>query len=116
VETDTVGPAVEFNWGALPNVHLHIIVPAGAILPANNLSLATRRHGPTSVRLLDIELGIKYRFVRETKHRPMIGTFTMFEIPTGSAARGPGVGKTWYKLPLWVQKSFGHRPPTGVAG
>jgi len=22
VETDTVGPAVEFNWGALPNVHL----------------------------------------------------------------------------------------------
>jgi hypothetical protein len=33
VETDTVGPAVEFNWGALPNVHLHIIVPAAAILP-----------------------------------------------------------------------------------
>src|ERR1035441_2105483 len=31
VETDTVGPAVEFNWGALPNVHLHIIVPAAAI-------------------------------------------------------------------------------------
>ena len=40
VESDTVGPAVEFNWGALPNVHLHIIVPAAAILPANNPSLA----------------------------------------------------------------------------
>ena len=25
VEMDTEGPAVEFNWGALPNVHLHII-------------------------------------------------------------------------------------------
>src|ERR1035441_4789645 len=27
VETDTFGPALEFNWGALPNVHLHIIIP-----------------------------------------------------------------------------------------
>src|SRR6202453_5001074 len=34
VETDTFGPALEFNWGALPNVHLHIIVPAAAIFPA----------------------------------------------------------------------------------
>ncbi|HZL29092.1 MAG TPA: hypothetical protein VFC39_21375, partial [Acidobacteriaceae bacterium] len=31
VETDTVGPGFEFNWGALPNVHLHMIVPAAAI-------------------------------------------------------------------------------------
>ena len=37
----------------------------------------------------------------------MIGTFTMFEIPTGNADKGLGVGRTWYKLPIWVQKSFG---------
>jgi hypothetical protein len=116
VETDTVGPAVEFNWGALPNVHLHIIVPAAAILPANNLSLAPAGTGPRAFGLGDIELGIKYRFVQETKHRPMIGTFTMFEIPTGSAARGLGVGKTWYKLPLWVQKSFGPWTTYGGGG
>jgi len=107
VETDTVGPAVEFNWGALPNVHLHIIVPAVAILPAN---------GPRAFGLGDIELGIKYRFVQETKRRPMIGTFTMFEIPTGSAARGLGVGKTWYKVPLWAQKSFGPWTTYGGGG
>src|SRR5665213_3663272 len=88
VETDTVGPAVEFNWGALPDVHLHIIVPAAAILPANNPSVAPAGAGPRAFGLGDIELGIKYRFVREAKHRPMIGTFTMFEIPTGNAARG----------------------------
>src|ERR1700691_523686 len=40
VEMDTAGPAVEFNWGALPNVHLHIILPLAAILPSNNPSLA----------------------------------------------------------------------------
>ena len=46
----------------------------------------------------------------------MIGTFTMFEIPTGSAARGLGVGKTWYKVPLWVQKSFGPWTTYGGGG
>ena len=107
VETDTFGPAVEFNWGALPDVHLHVIIPAAAVLPANNASFAPSGAGPRAFGLGDMELGIKYRFVHETKHRPMIGTFTMFEIPTGSAARGLGVGKAWYKLPLWAQKSSG---------
>ena len=91
VETDTAGPAVEFNWGALPNVHLHMIVPAAAIFPSN---------APRAFGLGDIELGIKYRFVQEGKNRPMVGTFVMFEMPSGNADKGLGVGKTWYKLPL----------------
>ena len=72
--------------------------------------------GPRAFGLGDIELGIKYRFVQETKHRPMIGTFIMFEVPTGSAARGLGVGETWYKVPLWVQKSFGPWTTYGGGG
>src|SRR5579863_5474433 len=107
IETDTEGPALELNWGALPNVHLHIIVPAASALPATG----ARTYGPG-----DIETGIKYRFVQETKHRPMIGTFTMFELPTGSFDRGLGVGKTWYKLPLWLQKSFGPWTTYGGGG
>jgi hypothetical protein len=108
VETDTAGPAVEFNWGALPNVHLHIIVPAAAIFPSGM--------GPRAFGIGDIELGVKYRFVQETKKRPMIGTFVMFEMPSGDAARGLGVGKTWYKLPIWVQKSSGPWTSYGGAG
>jgi hypothetical protein len=107
-ETDTVAPGLEFNWGALPNVHLHIIVPAVTILPAGS--------DPRAFGLGDIELGIKYRFVQETKHRPMIGTFTMFEMPSGNSARGLGVGRTWYKLPLWAQKSFGPWTTYGGGG
>jgi hypothetical protein len=114
VETDTFAPAIEFNWGAFPNVHLHIIIPGAAIFPANNSAFAPAGVGPRAFGLGDIELGIKYRFVQETKRRPMIGTFTMFEIPTGSAVKGLGVGTTWYKLPLWAQKSFG--PWTTYAG
>jgi hypothetical protein len=113
VEMDASG-ALEFNWGALPNVHLHIIVPLSAVVPSNNPSFAPAGVGPNAVGLGDIETGIKYRFIQETKHRPMVGTFVMFELPTGSAPRGLGVGKTWYKVPLWVQKSSG--PWTAYGG
>lgn len=116
VEMDTSGPAVEFNWGALPNVHLHIIVPLATILPSNNPSFAPAGIGPSAVGLGDIETGIKYRFVQEAKHRPQIGTFVMFELPSGSASRGLGVGKVWYKVPLFAQKSFGPWTTYGGGG
>jgi hypothetical protein len=116
VETDTFGPALEFNWGALPNVHLHIIIPAAAIFPSNNPALAPAGMGPRAFGLGDIELGIKLRFIQETKHRPMIGTFTMIEVPSGNATRGLGVGRTWFKVPLWVQKSFGPWTTYGGGG
>ena len=116
VETDTVGPGFELNWGALPNVHLHIIVPGAAIFPSNNPALAPAGAGPRAFGIGDIELGIKFRFIQESKHRPMVGTFTMFEMPTGNAAKGLGVGKTWYKVPLWAQKSFGPWTTYGGGG
>ena len=42
IENDTEGPAVEFNWGAAPNLHLHIIVPAAAIFPSQGAAAADR--------------------------------------------------------------------------
>ena len=111
-----MGPAIEFNWGALPNVHLHIIVPATAIFPANNPAYEPMGTGSRAFGLGDIETGIKYRFVQETKHRPMIGTFTMLELPAGSAARGLGVGRAWFKVPIWLQKSFGPWTTYGGGG
>lgn len=106
-EIDTQVPAFEFNWGALPNVHLHIIAPLAGYIPIN---------GPQAFGIGDIELGIKFRFIQETKWRPQIGTFTMFEIPTGNAQKNLGVGKTWYKIPLWAQKSFGPWTTYGGGG
>ncbi len=108
VETDTEGPALEFNWGA-----------AAESSPAHHRARRGDFSGRRAARAFgigDIELGIKYRFVQEGKHRPMIGTFTMFEIPTGSAPSGLGVGKTWYKVPLWAQKSFGPWTTYGGGG
>ena len=116
VEMDSVGPAIEFNWGALPNVHLHIILPLAEIFPSNNPAFAPSGEGPSAIGLGDIETGIKYRFIQESKHRPQIGTFVMFELPSGSAPKGLGVGKTWYKVPLWAQKSFGPWTTYGGGG
>ncbi len=65
LEMDTVGPAVEFNWGALPNVHLHIILPLAAIFPSNSPNYAPLGAGPSAFGFGDIETGIKYRFIQE---------------------------------------------------
>ena len=116
VETDPVGPAFEANWGAAPNLQLHIIVPLGAIVPSNNPLYSPAGMGPSAYGLTDMELGAKYRFIKETRHRPEFGIFTMLEVPSGSYARGLGVGKVWYKLPIWAQKSWGHWTSYGGAG
>src|SRR5271168_2675572 len=78
VEMDTEGPAVEFNWGAVPNVQLHIIIPAAAVFPSNNPALLPAGAGKNAFGLGDIETGVKFRFIQETKHRPMIGMYPMF--------------------------------------
>ncbi|MGA7155799.1 MAG: hypothetical protein WBY53_03065 [Acidobacteriaceae bacterium] len=106
-EMDEVGPAFEFNWGAVPNIQLHAILPLGAVIPRNDPAFLPAGEGPSAFGITDVELGFKWGFIKQTKHRPQIGSFTMFEIPTGSYAKGLGVGKTWYKLPVWGEKEFG---------
>jgi hypothetical protein len=116
VETDSTGPAFEFNWGAIPRVQLHAILPWGSINPSNNPVYLPGGTGPSAFGLTDMELGAKIAYIKESKYIPQIGTFTMFEIPTGSYDRGLGVGKVWYKLPLWFQKNMGHWLLDGGAG
>jgi hypothetical protein len=106
VEYDSTGPAFEFNWGAIPNIQLHAILPFGAAVPTNNPVYAPNGTGPSAFGLTDMELGVKYGFIKQTPHRPQIGSFTMFEMPTGNSNKGLGVGKVWYKLPLWAEKEF----------
>ena len=57
VETDIFGPALEFNWGALPNVHIHVIIPAATILPENNPSFNPCRRGPAGFRFRGYRTG-----------------------------------------------------------
>jgi hypothetical protein len=92
-------PAYEVNYGIVPNVQLHLVVPPSAVFQPMG--------GPTNYGIGDTELGAKIRFVKETKRIPEIGIFPFFEFPSGNADKGLGVGKTWYRMPLWLQKSWG---------
>ena len=116
VEMDSMGPAFEFNWGALPRVQIHAVLPWGVVAPSNNPIYLPSGTGSTEFGLLDMEIGAKIAIIKESKHVPQIGTFTMFELPTGNADKGLGVGATWYKLPLWLQKNFGKWLVDGGAG
>ncbi|HZL21081.1 MAG TPA: hypothetical protein VFG23_25325 [Polyangia bacterium] len=100
-------PHVEVNYGALPELQLHVIVPA---------TLAWQSGQPVQYGLGDIELGAKYRFVEEGERRPQIGTFPLVLVPTGSKERGLGAGTTQVFLPIWIQKSFGPWMTYGGAG
>jgi hypothetical protein len=92
------GPQLEANYGALPGLQLHVLVPFAYARPAV---------GHTAYGLGDVEVGAKVRFVREGRRRPMIGTFVQTEWPAGSAAEGLATPSVHVLLPLWLQKSFG---------
>jgi hypothetical protein len=106
-QTDVMGPALEFNVGALPNLQVHVIIPMAYASPAD---------APSAYGFGDIELGVKYRFIQERDHWPMVGIFPMIEIPTGDSSRGLGNGQAWWRLPLWLQKSWGAWTTYGGAG
>jgi hypothetical protein len=100
-------PHFEVNYGALPGLQLHVIVPA---------TLAWQSGQPVRYGPGDIELGAKFRFVEEGTRRPQIGVFPLILLPTGSESRGLGVGTTQVFLPLWIQKSFGQWTTYGGGG
>jgi len=104
---DTALPAFEYNYGAFPNTQLHIVVPYVKSSPND---------APSESGIGDVELGVKYRFIQETDTMPQIGIFPMAEMATGDSNKGLGNGKTWWRLPVWIQKSWGEWTSYGGAG
>src|SRR5258708_14706645 len=43
-----IGPALEFNWGAVPDVQLHAILPWGGTIPSNNPTYAPSGISPSN--------------------------------------------------------------------
>jgi hypothetical protein len=97
-EWSGTAPHVEVNYGAVPNLQLHVILPMSFVRPTE--AATTYGYG-------DTELGTKFRFVEETSSRPQVGVFPLLEVPTGDAHRGLGSGHVQLFLPLWLQKSYG---------
>ncbi len=100
-------PHAEVNYGAIDNLQLHVILP---------FAFNTPNAGKTNYGFGDIELGFKYRFIKETSTIPQVGIFPMVDIPSGNQSKGLGNGSTQVFLPVWIQKSFGKWITYGGAG
>jgi Putative MetA-pathway of phenol degradation len=100
-------PALDLNYGAISNVHLHL--GAGMITSAP-------QHGASETGFGDLELGAKWRLLRETNWLPEIAIYPAVELPTGDASRGLGNGRVWFRLPLWLGKNFGEWSTYGGGG
>lgn len=108
-DTSGLGPSVEVNYGALPNLQLHIIMGLAFDDPAGR---------QLQMGMSDTELGAKYRFIDPGPDDwwPQMGVFPLIELPTGNAQRGLGAGYTQEFLPVWVQKDFGKWTTYGGGG
>ena len=100
-------PHVEVNYGAAPDLQLHVIAPLAYDKPSS---------GRSYFGYGDTELGFKYRFVHETDSLPQIGIFPLVELPTGNHGDNLGNGKTQVFLPVWIQKAFGDWTTYGGGG
>jgi hypothetical protein len=104
---DTSFPAMEFNYGGLRDVQLHIGIPFARSVPDG---------GPNEQGIGDVEVGVKYRLVHESETLPQIAVYPMAVLPTGDANKGLGNGRTWWRLPVWLQKSWGDWTSYGGGG
>ncbi len=99
-------PHFEVNYGIIPNVQLHILMP---------VNYTYISHQRPNFGYANTEIGLKYCFIKETKDRPQIGTFPIFEIPTiKNDEFSDGNAKVF--LPVWVQKSWNKLTTYGGIG
>jgi hypothetical protein len=100
---------VEVNYGAAPNLQLHVIAPLAFDAPSGV---------GAKIGAGDIELGAKYRFIDPGPDDwwPQVGVFPLVEVPSGDTRRGLGTGHLREFLPVWIQKDFGDWTTYGGGG
>lgn len=100
-------PHFEINYGAVPDLQIHLILPLEYVKPAGE---------PSHYGYSDTEVGFKYRFFENKEWDFQVGTFPLVEIPTGNSSKGLGNGQPQAFLPLWFQKGWGPWTTYGGGG
>ncbi len=99
-------PALDFNYGIAPDMHLNIGPGLDHQLPAQGVS---------TYGLVDTRIALKWRFIHADDGLE-VAIYPAVELPTGSAARGLGNGQAWYQFPLWLEQTWGPWTSYGGAG
>lgn len=104
-----LGPSLEVNYGAAPNLQLHLIATTAYDVPTQNAA---------AFGIGDTELGAKYRVINPGKDDwyPEVGIFPLVELPSGKASRNLGAGQVQVFLPVWLQKDLGKWTTYGGGG
>ena len=89
-------PHFECNYGLIPNIQVHILMPL-------NYSLVQNKD--FNYGYANTELGLKYRFLNNKEKSLQIGTFPIFEVPTVNNKNFSNNSVQVY-FPLWLQKSW----------
>jgi len=105
ISTGTL-PHFEVNYGLVPNVQVHLILPLNYSYSASHLN---------AYGYANTEFGFKYRFVKESDNIPEIGIFPILQIPTVTNSAFSS-GRTQLFLPIWIQKSWNKITSYGGAG
>lgn len=104
---EIVAPAIEYNYGFHPDMMVHFILPYVTSKPDGEASQSG---------VGDAEIGVKWLLVHETDSMPAIGIFPLADIPNGDSSKGLGNNKVAWKLPVWIQKSWGDWTTYGGGG
>ena len=101
-DVDAIPFALEFNYGLAPNVQFSVTLPERYQSGVDTTGNATSANG-----FGDIEVALKYRFLRETSTRPQIAFYPSVALATSRADGQPDGGHGTLFLPLWAQKTNG---------
>jgi hypothetical protein len=96
---------IDFNYGAGPNLQLTAVVPLGYESPAD---------APGSTGLGNIELAVKYRFLRQDDVGFDVSLFPRVFLPSGTPYAGTRYTSLF--LPVWVEKDWGKWSTFGGGG
>jgi hypothetical protein len=91
-------PSFELDYGLLPNLEIDATINGVANLPPT---------GARSYGFGDTQISSTYRFIQETAYCPQVAFIPAIFLPTGSADRSLGNGRSMYIAPLWAEKSWG---------
>lgn len=100
-------PSVEVNFGILPDLQGHVILPTLLYSPKGG----KKAYGPG-----DVEIGTKLRFIHETSLMPEVAFYPKATLPSGNAHLGLGWGEATESPALWVEKNWGDWKLSGGGG